>query len=69
MRLIDADELLYALDEMYFLDDRTYERMRRLVNSMLTENVDRCSCCGEYVPEGRHVCYKCEIKNSHNSHT
>ena len=24
------------------------------------ENVDRCVCCGEIVPEGRMICGKCE---------
>lgn len=23
-------------------------------------DVDRCVCCGEYVPEGRMVCFDCE---------
>lgn len=25
-------------------------------------NNDICCCCGEYVPEGRQVCYECEKK-------
>lgn len=27
---------------------------------LLDQNVDRCVCCGEIVPEGRQVCLKCE---------
>lgn len=23
--------------------------------------IDRCVCCGEYVPEGRQVCERCEL--------
>lgn len=26
------------------------------------ENVDRCICCGEIIPEGRQVCPNCEVK-------
>ena len=25
-----------------------------------SDNVDRCICCGEPVPEGRQICWKCE---------
>ncbi len=25
-------------------------------------DVDRCVCCGDYVPEGRHVCIRCANK-------
>lgn len=23
--------------------------------------IDRCVCCGEYVPEGWHVCERCQV--------
>ena len=29
---------------------------------MNIENVDRCVCCGEIIPEGRQVCPACESK-------
>ena len=29
-----------------------------------TENVDRCVCCVEVIPEGRQVCTVCEVDNS-----
>lgn len=25
---------------------------------------DRCVCCGETIPEGRMICYKCEKKEA-----
>lgn len=28
---------------------------------------DRCVCCGEYVPEGRMVCYSCEELSSYKN--
>ena len=30
------------------------------VVTLVDRNVDRCVCCGEIVPEGRHVCPQCE---------
>lgn len=26
----------------------------------IVDNVDRCVCCGEIIPEGRHICPNCE---------
>ena len=31
-------------------------------NESRKENIDRCVCCGEIVPEGRWVCPNCERK-------
>ena len=28
--------------------------------SIISRNADHCVCCGEVVPEGRHVCPNCE---------
>ena len=28
--------------------------------------IDTCVCCGEYVPEGQHVCTSCQ--NTHKKH-
>ena len=30
------------------------------VVALVEQNVDRCVCCGEIVPEGRQICPKCE---------
>lgn len=27
---------------------------------IMRNNIDTCVCCGEYVPEGRQVCWSCE---------
>lgn len=34
------------------------EGLKNVINAL--ENVDRCVCCGEIVPEGRQVCPACE---------
>jgi RNA polymerase subunit RPABC4/transcription elongation factor Spt4 len=26
----------------------------------ISDNADRCVCCGDVIPEGRQVCPKCE---------
>ena len=28
--------------------------------ALINRNIDQCVCCGEIVPEGRHVCPLCE---------
>lgn len=36
---------------------------RRKINRQQPEhntNTDRCICCGDVIPEGRTVCWKCE---------
>lgn len=32
-----------------------------IVSSQSMENVDRCACCGEIIPEGQMVCPNCMV--------
>lgn len=36
------------------------EALEKQISKVIEANCDTCVCCGEYVPEGRMVCCRCE---------
>ena len=40
--------------------DRTDKMCKECVDAVFSPSENTCVCCGEIIPEGRHVCVKCE---------
>ena len=55
---LSVSEILHIAD-VYNKVNHKYLHYGDIV-SLLDRNADHCVCCGEIVPEGRHVCPLCE---------
>ena len=57
-KILTLPEILHIAN-VYYKTNHKYLHYGDVV-VLVDRNVDRCVCCGEIVPEGRHVCPQCE---------